>query len=118
MKHHKPDQGQLSAEFEAASPKRLIIDLERYQSYLDHSGMSEVEKKEFLEALWSIIMNFVDLGFGVHPLQEVTEKSPESDDFIALLGGDDVGSGSAHEQPEKKPAQGSGTSPDSGLEVP
>lgn len=36
--------------------------------------MSEAEKEEFLQALWQIIVSFVDLGFGVHPLQEVCGK--------------------------------------------
>ncbi len=31
--------------------------------------MSEEEKRLFLETLWSILMQFVDLGFGIHPVQ-------------------------------------------------
>lgn len=50
--------------------KTLTIDVERYQRYLDHTDMSAAEREEFLRALWSIICNFVDLGFSVHPLQQ------------------------------------------------
>jgi hypothetical protein len=62
----------------AAHPKRIVtVDVEKYQAYLDGSGMTDAEKKAYLEALWSLIVSFVDLGFGVHPLQEVCGK-PET----------------------------------------
>jgi hypothetical protein len=48
----------------------LTIDYALYERYLDSSDLSEAEKREFLETLWSIIVSFVDLGFGVHPLQQ------------------------------------------------
>ncbi|MCC5987231.1 MAG: hypothetical protein JJT95_06065 [Pararhodobacter sp.] len=52
----------------------LTIDAEKYQAFLDGSDMTEAQKEEFLQALWSIIVSFVELGFGVHPLQEVCGK--------------------------------------------
>ena len=62
----------------ATHPKpSLTVDVEKYQAYLDGSGMTDAEKEEFLQALWSIIVSFVELGFGVHPLQEVCGKTPE-----------------------------------------
>ena len=39
-------------------------------------GMSDAQKEEFLQALWSIVVTFFELGFGVHPLQESAEKIP------------------------------------------
>jgi hypothetical protein len=33
------------------------------------------ERRAFLETLWSIIVSFVDLGFGVHPLQMLPDQS-------------------------------------------
>ena len=36
--------------------------------------MSDEEKRVFLETLWSILMQFVDLGFGIHPVQEPCGK--------------------------------------------
>lgn len=58
----------------------LAVDVERYQAYLDGSDFSDAQKEEFLQALWSIIVSFVELGFGVHPLQEVCGKDRESAD--------------------------------------
>jgi hypothetical protein len=39
--------------------------------------MTQAEKEEFLQALWTIIVGFVEMGFGVHPLQEVCGKDAE-----------------------------------------
>jgi len=66
--------------FEQASKPGVGIDIEKYQSMLDASGMNEAQKREFLEALWSIIVAFVDLGFGVHPIQETCGKLPQRRD--------------------------------------
>lgn len=57
----------------------LTVDVEKYQAYLDGSDMTESQKEEFLQALWSIIVSFVELGYGVHPLQEVCGKPPQLD---------------------------------------
>ncbi|UWQ25389.1 hypothetical protein K3553_02670 [Leisingera aquaemixtae] len=62
----------------AATPKPpLTVDVEKYQAYLDGADMTEAQKQEFLQALWSIIVSFVELGFGVHPLQEACGKTLE-----------------------------------------
>lgn len=58
------------------SPARPIVgvDVEKYKAFLDDPALSEAEKENFLQALWSIVVTFVDLGFGVHPLQEVCDE--------------------------------------------
>ena len=48
----------------------FTLDYEAYAPYLEDSNMSEAQKREFLETLWSIIVSFVDLGFGAHPIQQ------------------------------------------------
>lgn len=55
---------------EAPEGHVVRIDVEKYQHMLDDSGMSDAQKRETLEALWSLIVVFVDLGFGVHPVQK------------------------------------------------
>lgn len=69
----------------SAPPKRPVItlDVSLYETYLEDSGMTDDQKRQFLEALWSIIVGFVDLGFGVHPVQQALESgskgpAPES----------------------------------------
>ncbi|MEQ6249903.1 hypothetical protein ABMC89_13495 [Sulfitobacter sp. HNIBRBA3233] len=56
------------------STPSLEIDLERYQAYLDEPALSPEQKKEIIEALWTIITAFVQLGFGVHPAQQACGK--------------------------------------------
>jgi hypothetical protein len=52
----------------------LTLDVALYQHYLDGSDLTNAEKNELLETLWSIICEFVRLGFGVHPVQQVTQE--------------------------------------------
>ncbi len=64
--------------FGAAARPIVTVDVEKYQSYLDGSNLSEAQKREFLEALWSIVVTFVELGLGVHPVQEVCGKPEDA----------------------------------------
>ncbi len=57
----------------------LSIDWEVYASYLDESDMSDDQKREFIETLWNIVVAFVDLGFGIHPVQQACEQNGKSD---------------------------------------
>lgn len=61
----------------AHSKPALTVDVEKYQSFLDGADMTEEQKEEFLQALWSIVVSFVELGFGVHPVQAAGEKAAE-----------------------------------------
>lgn len=63
----------------------LTLDVELYQSYIDDPSMSEADKRELIETLWSIMLSFVDLGFGIHPLQQALDR-----DGIAGDAGDEV----------------------------
>lgn len=63
------------------APTRIVeIDTAKYQKYLDDPALSDDQKEDVIEALWSIITAFVDLGFGVHPMQEVCGKNTETVD--------------------------------------
>jgi hypothetical protein len=63
--------------------KRLTIDLKAYEPYLADSDLTEEQKQEFLQALWSIIVAFVDLGFDIHPVQQVSGPETKIDELIA-----------------------------------
>ena len=60
--------------FDKSAKPILTVDVEKYQGYLDDTNMTDAQKEEFLHGLWHVIVNFVELGFGVHPLQEVCGK--------------------------------------------
>ena len=70
----KSGQKGLSNSFDQSAKRTMTVDVERYQKYLDGSHMTAAEKEEFLQSLWTFIIGFVELGFGVHPLQEVCGK--------------------------------------------
>lgn len=54
----------------AAPSRRVEIDVDRYTAYLEDAGMSEEDKRVFVETLWSILVQFVDLGFDLHPMMK------------------------------------------------
>ena len=51
-------------------PPVLTVDYELYTHFLEDSDLSEDQKQEFVQTLWNIIVEFVSLGWGVHPLQQ------------------------------------------------
>ncbi len=71
------NQASLDPQSVAAPYKALTIDYALYEHHLENSDLTEDQKREFLDTLWNIIVNFVDLGFGVHPLQHVTGSCDE-----------------------------------------
>lgn len=54
--------------------RRLEVDVDRYQEYLDDPALSEAERAQIIKALWVIISGFVELGFDVHPAQQACGK--------------------------------------------
>lgn len=80
MKHESPEvtESTLTHAFDSSARRVLAVDVEKYQTWLDGSGLSAEQKEEFLRAVWSVVVTFVELGFGVHPLQEVCGKESES----------------------------------------
>lgn len=49
----------------------ITVDYDLYAHFLDDADLTEDQKREFLQAVWNIIVEFVSLGFGVHPAQQV-----------------------------------------------
>ena len=75
------DSAKADATPHGAPPSRptLTVDWDRYGEMLEDADLTEVQKREFLETLWTIIVGFVDLGFGIHPVQQVLDgSSPEN----------------------------------------
>ena len=44
---------------------------EAYWQYLDAMDLTDVQKSCILHTLWTIMVGFVDLGFGVDPVQQI-----------------------------------------------
>lgn len=56
-------------DFSVAHPP-LKLDVSRYMRLIDDPAIPECQRRQMIEALWPIIVAFVDLGFGVHPVQQ------------------------------------------------
>jgi hypothetical protein len=67
--------------FEESAKPSVEIDVEKYQALLDDPDLSDTQKEEIMRALWMVMMAFADLGFGVHPAQEVCGKTEQTLDL-------------------------------------
>jgi hypothetical protein len=57
------------------------FDWRRYEDLLSDAAISDEDKRKVIEALWSIITSFVQLGFGVHPIQQAKAAKGEKIDL-------------------------------------
>lgn len=57
------------------------IDVDYYQEIIDDPEVSPARKRELIEIIVTIARNFVDLGFGVHPVQLATREHEERHDI-------------------------------------
>jgi len=75
-KHDQPERSSIKPENAASTPMPSIsIDWDFYAEFLKDVNMSDDEKLEFLQALVSIVIGFVDLGFNIHPAQLATKDA-------------------------------------------
>lgn len=75
------------------------VDYELYEAMLDDPSMSKADKRLLIDTLWNIVTSFVELGFGVHPVQQAADARAareqacgEGQNFLANEQGDSVGS--------------------------
>lgn len=72
--------------FEAPSPpqssRTLRFDWQDWLPYLEDSNASDEQKRELVEALWSIVIGFVDLGWDI---KSAPETCGEAFDLAAVL---------------------------------
>lgn len=72
----------------AHAPARaaLSFDAQEYCHFLADCDWTDEQKREFIETLWQIIVSFVDLGFDLHPIQQVMDSPKTLDgDSISVL---------------------------------
>ena len=58
-------------------------DLNEFIHHLDGMDMTEEQKTEYIEMLWRITEEFVDYGFGTHPVQQAQSSRAKGDDGIS-----------------------------------
>jgi hypothetical protein len=62
-----PDQTPAGTPAESGRPLTLTIDYEYYQTFLDDMDVPDEQKRELIQTIFSIVVQFVDLGFGISP---------------------------------------------------
>lgn len=55
------------------SPPIITFDYDLYAHYMDDEDLTEGEKREFMRSLWNLIVEFMSLGYEIHPLQQAQE---------------------------------------------
>ena len=45
--------------------------IEEGQNYLDDADIPDDKKQELIETLWNIVVQFVDMGYGIESTQQV-----------------------------------------------
>ncbi|MEL6218153.1 MAG: hypothetical protein AAFR79_06755 [Pseudomonadota bacterium] len=76
----------------AEAPRKTIleVDVARFQHALQIADASEAEKAEYLQLLWEIVVQFVDMDYGVHPVQQCCGQLHEGDAQAAIAASDAV----------------------------
>ncbi len=57
----------------------LTLNVDDYRQYVEALNLSEEQEQELLQTLWTIIVSFVDLGFGIEPVQQATKSRARGD---------------------------------------
>lgn len=55
--------------------KHIEVDMAKHQAMLDDPNLSEAEKAQTIDALWSIVCILVELGYQISPVQEAQRAS-------------------------------------------
>lgn len=71
---------------ERGPPQKLALqfDAQEFAHFLDESDLTHDQKLEYIQTIWSIVLQFIDMGFGIHPLQQACGQFAEE----AVLCGD------------------------------
>ena len=54
----------------------LTFDADEYRDYVEDMNLTREQEDELLQVLWWIIVQFVDLGFGIEPVQRALFDAP------------------------------------------
>ncbi len=75
MTHKLPENEYLSSDIQQnATWSALKLDYDRYDELFDSLEISDEEKREYLETIWSVVVAYIDLRLSNHPVQQVCEQ--------------------------------------------
>ena len=76
---HNKNNGTPSDRIESEKEhSHLSFDFHEFGHFVEDSELTEEEQKELLEALWTILIQFIDMGFGSQSLQSKTDDEKVS----------------------------------------
>lgn len=52
----------------------LRFDPREFMQFVENEGLTEQEAQQLLRAIWDIMVAFVDLAWGVHPVQQAVDR--------------------------------------------
>ncbi len=76
-----PTDDSLPVSGDTAAFAALSFNPAEFAAYVADFDLSEAQQRELLETVWTMMVGFVDLGFRIHPVQQVL---PEDDVKISL----------------------------------
>lgn len=65
--------------------RALHLDVDYYQAFLDDVDIPDDQKRELIAICWNIVVQFIDLRFGIHPLQQTKANDPASLELSKLI---------------------------------
>lgn len=69
-----PKPTSVNSAVDAKPPRVLEFDPVRFVHHLESWDASFEEKAAYLEVVWQIVVQFVDLGYGIHPLSTAQQS--------------------------------------------
>lgn len=62
----------------AAETFAIQFDAAEFVHFLEDADLSSAQKIEYVRMIWDIVLQFVDLGFGLHPIQQACGQFDEA----------------------------------------
>lgn len=56
----------------------IQFDAQEFAHFLDESDLTHEQKLEYIQTVWQIVLQFIDMGFGIHPLQQACGQIDEA----------------------------------------
>jgi len=76
----------LSNTFTKKAAPTLTVDWTVYASFLEDTDMTDDQKRELIETVWTLVVSFIDMGFDVRSPEDAcgqdAQSDPDSDDPV------------------------------------
>ncbi len=56
----------------------IQFDAQEFAHFLDESDLTNDQKLEYIQTIWGIVLQFIDMGFGIHPIQQACGQFDEA----------------------------------------